>query len=75
VIVNISGNTFANNIIDIRVIGSWSRTGESGGDNNMAKVVIKDGDSTTLTIDFHDCYPEDAFPICNSEAKVTFIDN
>jgi hypothetical protein len=73
--VNISGNTFENNTVDIRVFGSWSPTGEPGGDNNKAHVVIKGGDPTALTTDVHDCFPEAAFPTCTSEAKVTFDDN
>jgi hypothetical protein len=73
--VNISGNTFENNTVDIRVFGSWSRTGEPGGDNNKAKVVIEGGDPTALTIEVHDCFPEEAFPTCTSEAQVTFTDN
>jgi len=73
--VSLSGNTFENNTTDIRVLGSLSQTDEPGGDNNMAKVVIQDGSPETLAIDSHDCFPEGAFPICNSEAHVTFKDN
>ena len=73
--VKLSDNTFEDNILDIRVEGSLSFTDEPGGDNNEAKVEIEGGDPAALTIEVHDCFPEEAFPTCTSEAAVTFDDD